>query len=204
MVMTIGDLYKWYLALRGDRVLSAAARAKAFHPWPTEGYGWHVGQERGRDVIEKGGGMPDFASHLVHYPREGLVVIFATNDLRQRWRQTLLKALPAVAFGEEPPLPPPIASVGVDALARLAGRFRTASGAFVAVQAHEGFLSLGENTLAVPPSVPFYAQSPTSFTGLDVQRAALVSLRFEMDADGDVARLSVGSDSGSDTATRVR
>ena len=164
-----------------------------------------VAKERGRDVIRKGGGMPDFASHLVHYSREGLVVIFATNDLGQRWRQTLLKALPAVVFGEEPPLPPPIASVGVDALARLAGRFRTASGALVEVHAHEGFLSLGQNTLAVPPSVPFYAQSPTSFTGLDVQRAALVSLRFEMDAGGNLTRLRIGSDSGSgsDTASRV-
>lgn len=47
------------------------------------------------------------------------------------------------------------------------------------MQAHDGFLSLAENALAVPPSVPFYPQSPTSFTGLDV-------------------------DSGSDTATRVR
>jgi CubicO group peptidase (beta-lactamase class C family) len=204
MVMTVGDLYKWYLALRGDRVLSAAARTKAFHAWPTEGYGWHVGQVRGRDVIQKGGGMPDFASHLVHYPRESLVVIFATNDLRQRWRQTLLGALPALAFGEEPPLPPPIASVGADSLARLAGRYRTASGSLVEVQAHDGFLSLGENTLAVPLSVPFHPQSPTSFTGFDVQKAALVSLRFDTDARGDVERLHIGSDSGSETATRAR
>jgi CubicO group peptidase (beta-lactamase class C family) len=203
IVMTVGDLYRWLLALRGDRVLSAAAREKAFHAWPTEGYGWHVGQERGRDVIYKGGGMPDFASHVVYYPRESLVVIFATNDLRQRWRQTLLRALPAVAFGEEPPLPPPIARVGAGALARLAGRYRTASGSLVEVQAHDGFLSLGENTLAVPPSVPFYPQSPTSFTGFDVQKAALVSLRFDTDARGDVERLHIGSDSGSETATRV-
>jgi hypothetical protein len=204
MVMTVGDVYKWYLALRGDRVLSAAARAKAFHAWPTEGYGWHVGQVRGRDVIQKGGGMPDFASHLVHYPREGLVVIFATNDLRQRWRQTLLRALPAVVFGEEPPLPSPITSVGAGSLARLAGRYRTASGALVEVHAHEGFLSLGENALAVPASVPFYPQSPTSFTGLDVQKATLVSLRFDTGAGGRVERLTLGRDSGADTATRVR
>jgi CubicO group peptidase (beta-lactamase class C family) len=204
IVMTVGDLYRWLLALRGDRVLSAAAREKAFHAWPTEGYGWHVGQERGRDVIHKGGGMPDFASHVVYYPRESLVVIFATNDLRQRWRQTLLRALPAVAFGEEPPLPPPIASVDAGALARLAGRYRTASGSLVEVQAHDGFLSLGENTLAVPLSVPFHPQSPTSFTGFDVQKAALVALRFDTDARGDVTRLSIGPDSGSETATRVR
>jgi CubicO group peptidase (beta-lactamase class C family) len=204
MVMTVGDLYKWYLALRGNRVLSAEARAKAFHAWPTEGYGWHVGQVRGRDVIQKGGGMPDFASHLVHYPREGLVVIFATNDLRQRWRQTLLKALPAVAFGEELPLPPPIASVGADSLARLAGRFQTTSGSLVEVQAHDSFLSLGENALAVPSSVPFYPQSPTSFTGFDVQKAALVSLHFDADASGEGARLRIGRESAVDSAARVR
>jgi CubicO group peptidase (beta-lactamase class C family) len=204
IVMTVGDLYRWLLALRGDRVLSVAAREKAFHAWPTEGYGWHVGQERGRDVISKGGGMPDFASHVVYYPRESLVVIFATNDLRQRWRQTLLRALPAAAFGEEPPLPPPIASVGADSLARLAGRYRTASGSLVEVQAHDGFLSLGENTLAVPLSVPFHPQSPTSFTGFDVQKAALVSLRFDTGEGAEVEGLRIGSDSGSETATRVR
>jgi CubicO group peptidase (beta-lactamase class C family) len=204
MVMTVGDLYKWHLAIHGDRVLSAAARAKAFYAWPTEGYGWHVGQLAGRDVIQKGGGMPDFASHLVYYPRESLVVIFATNDLRQRWRQTLLKALPAVAFGETLPLPPPIVDIGPDALRALAGRFRTGSGAMIEVQAHDGFLSLGENSLAVPASVPFYPQSPSGFTGFDVQRAALVTLRFEGGPTGEAARLSVASDSATTTATRIR
>jgi hypothetical protein len=140
----------------------------------------------------------------VHYPRENLVVIFATNDLRQRWRQTLLRALPAVVFGEEFPLPPAIQGVGPEALARLAGRYRTASGSAVEIRAHDGFLSVGENTLAVPASVPFYPQSATSFTGLDVQRSALVSLRFDTEAGGEASGLRLGSDSGSDAATRVR
>jgi CubicO group peptidase (beta-lactamase class C family) len=205
VVMTVGDLYRWYLALRGERVLSPEARAKMFHPWPTEGYGWHVAQVSGRDVIMKGGGMPDFASHVVAYPREGLVVIFATNDLRQRWRQAMLKSLPAAAFGEPFPLPPPIAAVAPIALAPRAGRYRLASGGALEVLAHDGFLSLGEkNTLAVPPSVPFYPQSETSFTGFDVQKAILLTLRFDTDARDGVPRVTVSSDAGSDTATRIR
>jgi CubicO group peptidase (beta-lactamase class C family) len=204
LVMTVGDLYEWYLALRGERILSAEARAKAFHPWPTEGYGWHVAQVSGRDVIMKGGGMPDFATHVVAYPQERLVVIFASNDLRQRWRQTLLRALPAAAFGEPLPLPPPIAGVGQGSLARRSGRYRLRSGGVVEVRAHDAFLSLGENSLAVPPSVPFYAQSETSFTGFDVQKAVLLSLRFDTDPKDGVDRLELGSDAGSDAATRIR
>ena len=117
----------------------------------------------------------------------------------------MLHALPAAVFGEPFPLPPPITAVAPAALAPRAGRYRLASGGVVEVLAHDGFLSLGEkNTLAVPPSVPFYPQSETSFTGFDVQKAILLTLRFDTDARDGVPRVTVSSDGGSDTATRIR
>jgi len=95
MVMTVEDLYRWHCALHGGRVLSAAPLAKMFHPWPEEGYGWHVTPE----LISKGGGMPEYASQLLYYPKERVVIVWASNDLGKRWRQTLNRELSAMVRG---------------------------------------------------------------------------------------------------------
>jgi CubicO group peptidase (beta-lactamase class C family) len=89
MVMTVGDLYRWHLALHGGRVLGARALATMFYPWPEEGYGWHVTPE----LISKGGGMPEYASQLLFYPKEGVVIVWASNNLEKRWRQTLNRGI---------------------------------------------------------------------------------------------------------------
>jgi len=49
--------------------------------------------------VDKGGGSADFASQLLYYPDDRLVVIWACNDLRQRWRQTLNRVLPEIVLG---------------------------------------------------------------------------------------------------------
>jgi len=38
IVATVGDVYKWLLAVQGDRILSAQAKKKTFAPSPTEQY----------------------------------------------------------------------------------------------------------------------------------------------------------------------
>ena len=64
-----------------------------------EAFGWHVETtDDGRLRISKGGGSDDFASQLLYYPRERVVIVWATNNLRQRWRQTLNTTLPALVL----------------------------------------------------------------------------------------------------------
>lgn len=49
--------------------------------------------------IDKGGASDDFASQLLYYPDERVAIIWASNNLRQRWRHTLNKVLPDIVFG---------------------------------------------------------------------------------------------------------
>jgi len=86
--MTVGDMYRWVVAVEDGVVLPASQRSLLFSP-PTppslEAFGWHVSPAR----IDKGGGSADFASQLLYYPADRVVIIWTSNNLRRRWRQTL-------------------------------------------------------------------------------------------------------------------
>jgi len=40
----------------------------------------------------------EFASQLLYYPDDHLVIIWAPNDPRRRWRQTLNRVLPEIVL----------------------------------------------------------------------------------------------------------
>lgn len=99
MIMRVADLYDWHRALHGGRVLDKTQHAKMFYPWPEEGYAWHVERDpAGRRLFRKGGGMPEYASQILYYPDERVVIIWTSNDLKKRWRQTLNKEIPRVVL----------------------------------------------------------------------------------------------------------
>ena len=90
LITTVGDLYLWIQALRANRVLSEQAKKKMFTAYVhlDEGYGWHVVKTvRGTTMVQRGGGRPDFESHVRWYIDENTVVIFTVNndlDFRRR------------------------------------------------------------------------------------------------------------------------
>jgi CubicO group peptidase (beta-lactamase class C family) len=91
---TVGDVYKWVVALEGDRVVPANQRALLFSepkPPSQEAYGWHVRPRTDSTPhrIDKGGGSNTFQSQLLYYPTDRVVIVWATNDLRTRWRTRL-------------------------------------------------------------------------------------------------------------------
>ena len=100
---TVGDIYRWVVAVENGPVLDAARRAILFappKPPSQEAYGWHVDRTPdGRPWIHKGGGSSEFASQLLHYPADRVTIVWACNNLKQRWRQTLNRTLPELALG---------------------------------------------------------------------------------------------------------
>jgi CubicO group peptidase (beta-lactamase class C family) len=100
---TVGDMYRWIVAVEDGRVLPSSQRARLFSvptPPSQEMYGWHVypATDSSRTRIDKGGGSADFASQLLYYPDERVVVVWASNDLTRRWRQELNRAIPDILF----------------------------------------------------------------------------------------------------------
>ena len=100
---TMGDVYRWIVAVDDGSVVPAEFRQILFsppRPPSREAYGWHVypRTDSTRYRIEKGGGSDLFATQLLRVPDEGLVIIWASNDLTKRWRQELNRELSATAL----------------------------------------------------------------------------------------------------------
>lgn len=187
LIATVGDVYRWTLALQGDAILSETARRKMFAPAPTEQYGWHVETtERGTPLIQKGGGQVDFATHVLQFPAEGVVIVFASNNLQQRWRRTLTTNLPKAALGETYLLPPPTIPFAQPSVQRHLGGYRDGAGAAVDIHAAEGALALATKAASLPSTVRFLPTGPSTFHGVDTAKSQLVTLTF--DAAGAVLR----------------
>ncbi|HEY0158120.1 MAG TPA: serine hydrolase domain-containing protein [Thermoanaerobaculia bacterium] len=89
MITTVENVYRFYLAARAE-----PAYRKMFQPGPRESYGWHVEPAR----IHKGGGMPQYATQLIHHPAERVIFVWASNDLTKRWRDELNEGIARIAL----------------------------------------------------------------------------------------------------------
>jgi CubicO group peptidase (beta-lactamase class C family) len=178
---TVGDMYRWLVAVEERRVLSEAQWRVLMappHPPAQEAFGWHVETAPdGRPRIQKGGGSDDFASHLLYYPRERLAIIWASNNLRQRWRQTLNQAIPARLLANTPVSLPPVAAVPGETIDAHGGRYRSSGNTFE-LRAGPGYLYVTPNRLDIPTHVMFFPQDADHFTAFDPQRRAVMRLEF--------------------------
>lgn len=92
ILSTVGDMYRWHLALEGEEVLSNEAKAKIFTPHVPEGpragthygYGWSIATTpRGTKLVEHNGGNGIFYAVFKRYVDEDTVIIMASNDARR-------------------------------------------------------------------------------------------------------------------------
>jgi hypothetical protein len=86
---TVEDLYKWNEALFSGKVLQEKSLTAGLTPVTLNngkkpgnanyGYGWALGNYRGQEVVEHGGGLHGFLSQLARYPKENVTVAILTN-----------------------------------------------------------------------------------------------------------------------------
>jgi len=128
---TVGDLYKWHLALQGDTVLSAAAREKYTKPYVAEGpqarsfyaYGWAVfTTPRKTTLVAHNGGNGVFAADFRRYIDEKTVVIAMSNG--EVPAIDLTPVLDAICFDQPFVMPPEVTTLSPEALTRLAGEYQ--------------------------------------------------------------------------------
>lgn len=109
---TVGDIYRWLLFVESGQAFPASFRPLLFAPPPApsqEAFGWHYSgkTDSSRTRIDKGGGSDDFASQLLYYPEDRVVIVWASNDLSKRWRRTLNQAIPELVFTGRTEASPP-------------------------------------------------------------------------------------------------
>jgi hypothetical protein len=174
-------MYRWVAALEERRVLPEAQwRTLASPPRPPsqEAFGWHVDSTAdGRPRIQKGGGSDDFASQLLYYPRDRVVIVWTSNNLRQRWRHTLDEALPAIVFGDTVARLPAVERSKPSMLRARAGRYVTGRDT-LELCAGSAYLYVVANRLGVPTHVMFFPRDASRFIAFDPAKGAVTRLEF--------------------------
>lgn len=112
MMSTPEDLYRWYLALRSARVLSADSRKKLFTPvLENYAYGWYVVPTiRGTKLIHHGGGGSGVGTVVTFdwFADEDTLVVITNNAIMSGFVADFIVAdVEALLFGGSGMMPPP-------------------------------------------------------------------------------------------------
>jgi CubicO group peptidase (beta-lactamase class C family) len=144
VLTSTGDLYKWYRALEGTRILPALSKKKLYTPFLNDNaYGWEVKKtKQGTPVIQHGGDVPGFQSWFAQFPQDKLVVIMLINN-RMRWRSLLTNTLTGAAFGQPYETPPPLITMEAATLRRYAGVYELSTGGQIHAWVSDGAFFVG-------------------------------------------------------------
>ncbi|AMY07083.1 Penicillin-binding protein E [Luteitalea pratensis] len=204
LVSTLDDLARWDAALYTDRVVKAESLARMWTPYLLKdgsstryGYGFQVGDMRGQQAIEHGGGIPGFSTYALRLPQEHVYVVVLCNSDNPRVAPGYLaRRLAAMAIGK--PFPERTAiTVESSVLARYVGTYSNDARDVrrtVTVEGSRIYLQRGGR-----PKVEIKAASATEF----FLENSLTFVRFDVSADGKDATLLYYGD-GSDTPERSR
>jgi CubicO group peptidase (beta-lactamase class C family) len=149
VVSTLGDLYKWHLALSSDRILSRQSIARIYTPVKDNyGYGWNIKEtSRKTTLIEHGGDFAGFGSQFSWFKDEHVLVISLCNIRHDNNEYpTRFKADPKVIniIFNEPYTPPP-AFIAADpaVLKKIVGVYQLPTGGKFVVRLDRGQLEIG-------------------------------------------------------------
>lgn len=154
ILSTVGDLARWYDALRSGHILSSASVERMFTPqFADYGYGWHVRtrEDGSTSVIFHNGDQGEHAVAFRHYPDSDLVAVAATNRVLQDAKQhddVLNNALEVIAGATidlppvpsvQRPLPPPEGAYDGDDAVSFRLSADSAAGLWLAPQSRGAF-----------------------------------------------------------------
>jgi len=141
MLSTVGDFYRWHVALHRGELLSEESLRKMFTPYAEAtgslpvgsftGYGVEISETtRGTKLITRDGTGSYFAATYRHYPDDGVVLIVLGNCHRFVVRMVEARLTDAI-FNDVSPVPPPERRLRTapDDLQRYCGRYALSSGA---------------------------------------------------------------------------
>lgn len=88
LLSNVDDLVKWNIALFTGKIVKRESLVKCFTPTKLNkeestgyGFGWYIGEFKGRKNISHGGGVYGFVNHAMMLPDEGLYVAVLSNRI---------------------------------------------------------------------------------------------------------------------------
>jgi CubicO group peptidase (beta-lactamase class C family) len=154
LITSVGDLYMWELALRGQKILALAATKKLFTAHVSTdqkgghyGYGWAITKTSrgGRLISHDGVTFDGFNSIFQRYVDDGFVVIAASNSFAGRYlpMDLIAPVINSFLFDGGAPPPPAFIALGAGAMEKYRGVYRLGSGARLIVNVAEDKLLIG-------------------------------------------------------------
>jgi CubicO group peptidase (beta-lactamase class C family) len=144
MLSTLDDMYKWMLAIKGEKIVSQKSKEKMFrvyYPNSDQGYGWNVSETEGRPFVWRGGdAVPQgWNVEFRWYTKDDLIAIVLTNRRIRAGsiRRYAMSHVVDIALFDRPPQLPEFAEVEAARLRHLEGAYKLASGASFHVQVVE-------------------------------------------------------------------
>jgi CubicO group peptidase (beta-lactamase class C family) len=159
---TTHDLLRWEQGLFGGKVLSAASLKKMTTPFKEDyACGLFVRTVNGRQLIDHGGGIEGFNTHLAYYPDDKLTVVVLGN-LNGGAPDDIASKLGAVFHGEKVVLPSERKEIAVPPalLSAYVGTYELAPDFSIVITLENGQLMAQARN---QPKFPIFAESPTEF-----------------------------------------
>ena len=145
---TLADMARWEKVTTTNIVLTDSSRRKWMTGHVSEGgpgdskyaYGWAVHPSaRGTRVVEHNGGNGVFVAEWRRFPDEG-ISIFVASSVAELKASPVVDDIEKAVFGGDYTLPPAAVPVDASALAAVAGRWRSATGDGLDIDARDGRL----------------------------------------------------------------
>jgi CubicO group peptidase (beta-lactamase class C family) len=181
---TTGDLVRWEQGLFGGKVLKPASLQKMTTPFKSDyAFGLAVHTTNGRKVIDHGGGIEGFNTHLAYYP-ESKVIVVVLGNLQGTAPGEIATKIGAVAHGDTVILPSERKEIALPAsvLSQYVGTYEV-SPTFSIVMTLEGNQLMTQAT--AQPKFPIFAETETMF----FLKVVDAEVEFVKGADGEVTHL---------------
>ncbi len=144
ILSTTEDMFKWHVALLGEKILSSQVKKKMFTPFLNDyGYGWDVlEREMGTLIQHDGGSMLGCSAEMRRYIDAGVVTILFCN---QSYGQgTLMEVvrdpIETLVFGGDVNLPVAVIAAVPEKLRKFEGKYTLGSGGDLTVEEKQGTL----------------------------------------------------------------
>ncbi|MEC5142024.1 serine hydrolase domain-containing protein [Chitinophaga sp. 212800010-3] len=184
MYATVGDLYRWHIALQEGRILSRALQQQAYHPFKKEyGYGWELADSvAGRQVLGHAGRMLNgFEAKMVRVPEDDIFIVLLKNDADGSFLATISRSILDILDGQPYTLPEKPLELSATQLQAYAGKYGESKDRYIEIKVINGhlFAFQGENRMELIPLKNNYFR-------MMEHEGEQVDFTFEKDADGVV------------------
>lgn len=148
LLTTTGDMYRWHLALEGEKILSTAAKKKLYTPFLNNyAYGWDVTRsDHGLLIQHNGGGSfgsSDTADFLRFIDAKVVIIVLCHKDFaKTEMAFSISPQIAKLVFGGEVEIPPAVQNTSQSVLSNYQGDYALPSGDKIGVMAENGALML--------------------------------------------------------------